>query len=1087
MLGKIKRLSRQTIAFVLSLLTVLSIVAVPSTSVCAADGTLYFNSGDTISYGSFFTRRMTFDGSNTAYCLEPIKNAPDAGSYQYNLLPEDSPIRKALYYLNGGYGYEKITKNQCFSGWSDTDAYVVGHLTLSYIYDNYSAGGDAFMGAPSNFINKVMEVVNVINGLPAPPKSFQAFILPGNSRQTLAGSWYKIPYGWIEIQKSTANNSISDGNANYSLEGAKYGIYRDNTQISTLTTDKNGYAKSGQLEEGSYVVRELQAGDGYAVDTKEYNVTVQSDATSSLKVKEVPQNNPMELLLQKIDAETKEAKAQGAASLGHAEFTVKFYQEQMDTDPAGAGKQPAKTWVFQTDQDGMVHFTKDYLVSGDEFYYQMDGKTPCLPLGTVTVQETKAPEGYLVNKEIQVQKITGDRKQETVSCYQTSSVPESPYRGDLEFVKVSDGELQRLADVPFAITSKTTGESHVIMTDKNGYASTASSWAKHTVNTNKGKSSDDGIWFGKSKPDDKKGALLYDTYIVEEQQCKANENKNLLKFEVTVYKDSVTVQLGTLTNDSIELFSTALDKETGSHLAKPGESVTLIDTVEYEGLKKGKEYKIVGTLMDKETGKPILIDGKEVKSENTFKAKKADGKTEVSFTFNGISLAGRTVVIFEELYQEDLKLAVHADIEDEDQTIYFPEIGTTAKDLDTEANISNTDAEVALIDTVSYRNLIPGMEYEMTGILMDKGTGQPIEDEGEAVTAKAAFVPEKESGKVDVAFEFNGSALKGKTIVAFESMAYEGKELAVHEDLDYEGQTIYFPEIGTTAIDSETGCHTAKADEEVTIIDTVKYKNLIPGKEYKVSGILMDKESEEELFVNGEKVTAEEVFVPEKSKGTIEMVFTFDGSALKGKEIVVFETVAYQEKEVASHRDIEDDKQTIYFPEIHTTAKDGNDGDKELTSGDSLIIVDTIEYRHLESGQEYRIAGTLMDKTTGGMLEMDGKPVVSETVFTAEKTDGAEEVVFTFNGSVLANHELVVFEKMYLVGEESETEITAHEDLEDEGQTVKIVEKETPRPKTPRTGDDTNAGLWILVMTGSIVGVAVLAAYARKKKNVQDK
>lgn len=206
-------------------------------------------------------------------------------------------------------------------------------------------------------------------------------------------------------------------------------------------------------------------------------------------------------------------------------------------------------------------------------------------------------------------------------------------------------------------------------------------------------------------------------------------------------------------------------------------------------------------------------------------------------------------------------------------------------------------------------------------------------------------------------------------------------------------------------------------------------------------------------------------------------------------EIVVFETVAYQEKEVASHADMEDEKQTIYFPEIHTTAKDGNDGDKELTSGDRLTIVDTIEYRHLESGQVYRIAGTLMDKTTGNTLEIAGNPVVSETVFTAEKADGTEDVIFTFNGDALINHELVVFEKLYLVGEEGETEITAHEDLEDEGQTVKIVEKETPRPKTPRTGDDTNAGLWILLMAVSMMGVAVLAVRARKnkKKNVQEK
>lgn len=190
-----------------------------------------------------------------------------------------------------------------------------------------------------------------------------------------------------------------------------------------------------------------------------------------------------------------------------------------------------------------------------------------------------------------MRKITGTGQNESVSCFQTAVVEQQPYRGDLEFVKVSDGDQQRLANVPFSIMSKTTGEGHIIVTDRNGYASTASSWAKHTVNTNGGTSSADGIWFGTSVPDDSKGALLYDTYVVEELRCETNENMNLLKFEVAVYKDSVTIQLGTLTDDSIELETTALDKKTGYHLAKPEESVTLIDTVEYEGLKRGRNTR----------------------------------------------------------------------------------------------------------------------------------------------------------------------------------------------------------------------------------------------------------------------------------------------------------------------------------------------------------------------------------------------------------------------------------------------------------------------------------------------------------------
>lgn len=1071
----------------LSLITVLTAFGTSATTVFAADGTLNFNSGETIPYGDYFTTRMTFDGTNTAYCLEPLKKTPEAGTYSYNLLPNDSPIRKALYYLNGGYGYETITRDQCFHGWSDTNAYVVGHLALAYIYDNYNEGGGAFYGAPVNFIAKAKEMVDVINSLPNPPKRFRAFILPADNHQTVAGSWYEKPYGWIELYKSTANGQVSDGNGNYSLKGAKYGIYQGDSQVAVLTTNAEGYAKSGDLETGSYTLREIEASAGYAIDTKSYDVTVESEVTATVKVQEVPQNQPMDIVLQKIDAETGEVKAQGAASLEHAEFTLKFFTEQMDSNPEESGKQPVKTWVFKTDKDGKVKFTKEYLVSGDEFYYQLDGTTPCLPLGTVTIQETKAPEGYFANKEVFVQKITGKGTEETVSCYNAASVPEQIFRGDLEFVKVADGELNRLANVPFSITSKTTGESHTIVTDKNGYASTSSEWVKHSQNTNQGKTSADGIWFGTSQVDDSKGALLYDTYVIEEQRCEANESMNLLKFEVTIYKDSVTVQLGTLTNDKIEIGTTALDKATGSHFSKPDEKVTIVDTVEYEGLKKGQEYKVVGTLMDKETGEPILIDGKPVTAEETFKVKKSSGTVEVTFTFDGVSLTGKTVVVFEELYHEDLKLAVHADIEDEDQTIYFPEIGTTAKDADTEEPIANADSEVTLIDTVSYKNLVPGLEYTVVGTLMDKETGEPLEIEGKKVSSEAVFTPEKSEGTTEVTFVFDGTDVKGKTLVVFELLLFEETEIAVHVDISDEGQTVYFPEIGTTAKDTETNSHVSRADEEVTIVDTVEYKNLIPGKEYKASGVLMDKETGKELLVNEEKVTAETVFTPEKSEGSVELTFVFDGSALKGKTIIAFESVTYKDKEVAAHTDIEDKEQSIYFPLIHTTAKDGADGDKEIVESEEIILIDTVEYENLEVGQEYKVSGVLMDKTTGEQLLIQDKPVTAKTVFKAEKSEGKVDVSFTFNGTGLANRELVVFEKLYIVREDTEIEVTNHEDIKDEGQTVKVVEKESPKPETPdkttpKTGDDSRVGAWIAILAASAVGITIFSVLAHKKK-----
>ena len=165
----------------------------------------------------------------------------------------------------------------------------------------------------------------MINSLPEPPKSFRAFILPTADLQTVAGSWYEKSYGWIELYKSSANGSISDENGNYSLKGAKYGIYQGEAQVTVLTTDENGYAKSEELKEGSYTVHEIEASPGFAIDANGYDVTVEPDVTATLKVQEVPQNNPMDIVLQKIDSETQKNEPQGAASLEHAEFTVKFF------------------------------------------------------------------------------------------------------------------------------------------------------------------------------------------------------------------------------------------------------------------------------------------------------------------------------------------------------------------------------------------------------------------------------------------------------------------------------------------------------------------------------------------------------------------------------------------------------------------------------------------------------------------------------------------------------------------------------------------------------------------------------------------
>ena len=269
--------------------------------------------------------------------------------------------------------------------------------------------------------------------------------------------------------------------------------------------------------------------------------------------------------------------------------------------------------------------------------------------------------------------------------------------------------------------------------------------------------------------------------------------------------------------------------------------------------------------MDKETGEPLIIGGEQVTSEATFTPDTESGEIEVRFTFDASNLAGRSIVVFENLYYDEIELAVHADIEDEGQTVVVrePEIGTKATAPDGDKRI-NPYSEVAIIDIVSYTDLKLGTEYTVTGILMDKETGEPLLINGEQVTSQASFTPDMENGEVEVTFTFDASGLAGRSIVVFENLYYEDIELAVHAEISDEDQTVVVrePKIGTQATGKE-GEKDILTNTSVTIVDTVSYAGLKPGMEYTLKGILMDKETGVPLLIGSAQVTSEASFIPE--------------------------------------------------------------------------------------------------------------------------------------------------------------------------------------------------------------------------------
>ena len=518
---------------------------------------------------------------------------------------------------------------------------------------------------------------------------------------------------------------------------------------------------------------------------------------------------------------------------------------------------------------------------------------------------------------------------------------------------------------------------------------------------------------------------------------------------------------------------TTLKDDKGAKEVEP-KQVTLIDTVKYTNLIVGKEYEVSGRLMDKETGKELEP---AVTATTKFTAKQSNGSIDIKFTLDASKLAGKRVVAFEKVSEGGKLVAAHEDINDEDQTVKVkspnPSIGTTLTDDKGAKEVE--PVQVTLVDKVAYTNLTVGKEYTVTGRLMDKETGKELEP---AVTGSAKFTPTESNGTVDVTFTLDASKLAGKKVVAFEKVSEGEKEVAVHEDINDEGQTIVVktpnPSIGTTLKD-EQGAKEVEP-KQVTLIDTVKYTNLTVGKEYEVTGRLMDKETGKELEP---AVTGSTKFTPTEPSGTVDVKFTFDASKLAGKRVVAFEKVSDGEKEVAVHEDINDEDQTVTIkklnPEIGTTLINKATGDHKASPDKEVTLVDTVKYKNLEVGKEYEVTGRLMDKATGKEFQ----PAVKATAkFKPTASEGSVDVTFTFDASALAGRSVVAFEVVTLDGQV----VATHEDINDAGQTVEFTTPETPKPsepkpkETPKTKVTPKTGVkgmnYGLVGT---IGVAVLA------------
>ena len=405
-----------------------------------------------------------------AFCAEGLLASPNVGDTTSAPFEVDNAnMRKALFYGYGG------PADQLTGVYGTAGAIVITNELVSNAYcgsclSKWASGG-------WNWNNYIGGIWNNVMALPD-PAGYTVYMVDVNGygyaeaggawgpKQNLVWGEY-VPTGELQISKVSANPDITDGNDCYKLEGAQYGLYTDagaTNQINTLTIGSNGWSNTVTgLTAGTYYIKEIKAPEGYALDPNIKAVTVNGGSKATVEFSDNPQGDPIGVLLGKIDAETNANKPQGSASLANAQFTVKYYKGLYDSDPAKQGVSPYRTWVFRTDEDGFTYLDNSYKVSGDELYSL--GGIPTIPVGTITIQETKAPEGYYINDEVFVRKITADGTDMYVNTYNEPKVPEQVIKFRIK--KVQSDSTVSIAGAEFKHT-KPSGKTEILKTDSQG-------------------------------------------------------------------------------------------------------------------------------------------------------------------------------------------------------------------------------------------------------------------------------------------------------------------------------------------------------------------------------------------------------------------------------------------------------------------------------------------------------------------------------------------------------------------------------------------------------------------------------------------
>ncbi|PEP71786.1 TQXA domain-containing protein [Bacillus wiedmannii] len=564
-----------------------------------------------------------------------------------------------------------------------------------------------------------------------------------------------------------------------------------------------------------------------------------------------------------------------------------------------------------------------------------------LPIGTYTVKEIKAPTGYVSGDKPQTIEVkTGE-----IGAVQ---VVNNKVKGNIEIKKLSDSG-KMLPNVAFTVFTEDGKEVKKVVTKENGIANVDGlTYGKYYFLETK---TPNGYIGNKTKyPFEIKEHNKTLTFTVENTEVKGSvkllkvDNEDISKklegavFELKDASGKVIGEYKTDKNGEVNIKDLAYGKYSFVEKASPNGYVLITEPIMFEIKEHGKiiELLAVNHLIkgDLEITKVDVADGNNKLPNAEFTIYNEAGKEVVKgktddkgiakfeklpfgkYTYKE-TVAPKGYVLNEEIFSFEIKengqIIKHI-VKDEK----IPSVKTTATDKTDGTKEMHTSKSVTIQDKVEYKDLQVGKEYTLKGKLMDKETNKLLVVNGKEVTAETKFTPKEANGSITLDFTFDATGLEEKEIVVFEELLKDGKVVTTHADINDKGQTVKFvkPSVKTTATNKADGSKELDASKSVTIQDKVEYKDLIVGKEYVVKGKLMDKATKKPLLVEDKEVTVESKFTAKEKNGSITLDFTFNASALQGKEVVVFEELYQDNILVAIHAEFEDKGQTVKFKEV---------------------------------------------------------------------------------------------------------------------------------------------------------------------------